>query len=145
MNPVYAWLAVALVAGLAAFFGGRALRPDAGAVAFEYGLDAPVYSAATGVAARSPGGFDGLSAGAGIEGEPVFGGEVVSLDGDVLTLRTPAGHEQTLQVGLAARVYRLDASTGGLRNGSTVVVRLAADGETAEAVLIVSDPGGPPS
>jgi hypothetical protein len=140
MRSVSFWAVVAVVLAVAAFFAGRELRPRNEQLTFVFDGSAPPYSAAAGIAANSRGGFDGFGAGGSLEGEPVFGGEVVSITDSVLTLRTAAGREQTVRLQSGALVRRIEPVNGALRPGASVIVRAAPDGETAEAVLIVSEP-----
>jgi hypothetical protein len=136
-RSVYVWAALAFVVGAAAFLAGRELRPADERQTFVFDTTAPPFSVAAGIAATSLGGFDGLGAFDGREGDAIIGGEVVRLSSGLLTLRTPAG-EQTLQLNPGASVYRVEAAAN-LPAGASIAV-LSDDGEIADGILIVSTP-----
>jgi hypothetical protein len=140
MSPTqrYVWLGAALVVAVAAFFGGRGLRPEERA-SFVFDTDQPAYDQAAAVAALSEGGFSGFGEVPGLEGGTVLAGEVTNISADTLTLKPATGAEMTLRVSSGSPVRLIEPSTrAALRPGVTVVVR--TEGDSAEAVLIVAEP-----
>ena len=136
----YAWAGLALVVTLAGFVAGRALHPDA-PPAFVYDVEASPYTTAPVIAALSRGGFSGFGTALGIEGETVQAGRVTAVTPTGLTLASPDGVTSTIRIAGAPRILRIEpGSVTSLRPGATVVARLASDGETVEALLVVSEP-----
>jgi hypothetical protein len=134
----YGWAALALIVTLGGFAAGRALRPDA-PPAFAYDTEASPYTAVPSIAAESRGGFTGF--GAGLEGAVVQAGRVTAVNATAIEVTSADGVAYTLRLGDAPRLLRLaPVGANALRPGSTVVARLAADGETVEALLIVAEP-----
>lgn len=139
-SQYYAWIGVAAVIAVAAFFTGRELRPDTGA-SFDYNLAAPPFVAASPAAGLSKGGFSGFGETLGLDGKTVLSGKVTSVTSESLTLETPAGSSSTIKVTGAGPLRRIEASSvAALRPGVTVVIRMVPGSKEGAAVLIVAEP-----
>lgn len=136
LNPRFgAWVAIAVLVGAIAFVGGRSLRPqEPGDFAFDYG--AASYDAPASAAGVSLGGFSGFGATADQNGYVVVSGKAVEVSPAALVLETAWGARTTVRLTSAPNLQRIDAAAAGdFKAGDKVLVRVAADGETAEAVL----------
>ena len=135
---MFIWLLLAVPLVVGGFLTGRSLQPGAEAVVSGYDKLAPTYVAAEPIAAVSPGGFSGFDL-PDFEGQTVLAGAVIAVDGRSVTLRTTFGSESTLRVSSASSLSRIEAGAlADVGPGTTVVARLAADGETVEALLIIT-------
>jgi hypothetical protein len=124
-------LALGAVIAVAAFFGGRELRGEPEAPVNAFDTTGPSFFANPPVVAESVAGFTGDGA---LGGRPVFSGEVVSIDGSMVTISTPSG-EMTIEVSDDSKLWQLESYSGAIEPGDNVVVR--REGETAVAVLLV--------
>jgi hypothetical protein len=165
---IAAIVAVALIAG--AFFAGRAMAggPSTLAEAVQQARSGDLPCGDTGTATPPPSGAPGnfgdgfaLRALCGQQGTPQNGtgrrfgaagglgfglsGQVVSVKGDTLTLRSPRG-SQTIKLGPSTTISRASkGSSSDLKAGDTVIVGGAGRGTTsgaAQSVLIVPSRGG---
>jgi hypothetical protein len=136
----YYWLALVPVIAIGAFFGGRALRPDAVA-SYGYDLDTPAYKAALATAATSKGGFSGFGAEGTIDGETLVSGRIAAINADTLTIETERGEAIPIRITGAGPLRRIEAaSMSALRPGMTVVARTGSDGGEVAALLIIATP-----
>jgi hypothetical protein len=135
------WAVAAVLVALLAFAGGRALRPGEADAAFVYDTSQPPYTLSPESIGLSKGGFSGFGGNAGLEGAAVVSGRVRTVSAGSITIETSAGASETIRLTPAAGLLRIEsASAAALRPGMTVAVRLAAGGDEAAAVLIVSEP-----
>ncbi|HLF71958.1 MAG TPA: hypothetical protein VI759_07395, partial [Dehalococcoidia bacterium] len=84
----------------------------------------------------SLGGFSGFGPIADDKGYVVVSGRAVEISSTSLVLETLWGARTTVRLSAPPTVQRLDtAAPGDFKPGDKLLVRVAADGETAEAVL----------
>jgi hypothetical protein len=133
------WAAAAVGVAVVAFLVGGMLKPEE-APYYVFDLDAPAYgSDLEALAAMSPGGFTGFEDLIPGGSRTVLGGRVVELNGEDLTLETPAGAQTQMRLLEAPQLTRLES--GGrelLQPGVSVIVKLGETEGEAAAVLIVS-------
>lgn len=134
------WAAAAAVIAVAAYFVGSALKP-AEHPYYIFDTEAVAYGQPPPIAATSKGGFTGFGETDGSPSRVVISGRVVELTESSLTLESTLGQHTSIRFGDTPRVSRLvPGSSELLQPGVTVALRLDETGETAEAVLVLSQP-----
>jgi hypothetical protein len=135
------WMLIAVIVAVAAFVVGGMLKPEE-PPHYIFDLDAPAYDVDLNtLGAMSPGGFTGFEDLIPGGSRTVLGGRIVELQGDDMTLETPAGSQTHLRLGETPHLTRLES--GGrelLQPGVSVLVKLGDTEGVAAAVLVLSAP-----
>ena len=133
------WVLAAVVIAAVAYFVGSALKPGEDPY-YIYRTEAPAYDPPKTIAATSPGGFTGFGETDGTDSRVVISGRVIDLTDSQLTLEGPQG-QTTVRFGDSPPIMRLQESDQSvLQPGDKVAVRLNDAGDTAESILVLSQP-----
>ena len=130
-----AWGGLTIAVAIVAFLAGQQLRPqNPDDFVFDYG--AAAYDAPDASVGLSLGGFSGFGSVGDTNGYVVVSGKAVEVSSTSLVLETTWGARTTVRLTAAPSLQRIDAAAASdFRPGDRVMVRVAPDGETAEAIL----------
>jgi hypothetical protein len=131
------WLVAALVVLGAAFFAGRALRPEKGA-AYSFEASTPAYEPVAVAAGVDKAGLTGF--GEDDSGRTVVSGRVTAVSAGSITLQSASGASTVVRLLTQAPLRRLETSDrASLRTGVNVIVKLASKDEASSVLVLPAE------